>query len=94
MSNICTGNSPSVYTATTSSTEMLGANASRNGLWIQNIGNKKVYIAFGSNAAEVAKGIRINKDERVQFGSDMMPLSAINCIAETGSHDLIYQEFQ
>ncbi len=83
---------PQAFTATTSSSEMVAANQDRKGVWIQNIGAKEVFIGIG-NAAEVDKGIRIVRNERIQFGSTMLPTEAINVISSSGSQVCLYQEF-
>ncbi len=91
--NRCTGNAPGTATATASSSQLLAANASRRGLWIQNTGNKSVFLGFG-NAAEKDKGVQIIKDERIQFGSTMMCEEVINIISAAGSVTVIYQEWE
>jgi hypothetical protein len=91
--NTCTGQAPISYSATTSSTEMLAANTLRKGVWIQNVGTKTIYLSFGANAAELSKGVRITKDERVQIGATMLPTGAINVISEQGTQTIIIQEF-
>ena len=83
--NISTGKAPTSYNASGSSTEMLAADTDRTGLWITNISNQTVYVAFGSNAAVVGTGVRIIKNETIQMGSDMLCQEAVNVITAGGS---------
>ncbi len=91
--NECSGNAPETYNATTSSSEMVAANSSRKGIWLQNVGTKTVFLGFGSNAAELDKGIRILKNERMIIGASMLPTEAINVIAQSGTQAVLIQEF-
>ena len=83
---------PGSHTATSSSSEIVPADLTRKGIWITNISNKTVYVAFGQ-AAELSKGVRVVKNERIQFGAAMCVTESITVITASGSHDVIYQEW-
>ena len=84
---------PKSFDASATSSEMIAANTARKGLWIQNVSNKTGVLACG-NAAEVDKGIRVVKNERVVMDSNLLPTQAINVITESGSSKkILYQEF-
>ena len=91
--NICSGGPPQTVAVSSSSSEVVAADTNRKGIWIQNTGNRTVFLGFGANAAEDNKGIRLVKDERIQVGATMLPTEAINAKTTAGPSTLIYQEF-
>lgn len=91
--NICVGNAPTNFTATTTSTEMVAASDQRKALVLTNVGNRSIWIAFDVNPAEVDKGIRIVKDGSVFLGSVLLPIESINVITSMGSSLVQIQEF-
>ncbi len=93
--NFCSANAPANYTATNSSTTMLAVNEKRQGLVITNIGDKKIYLAFGSHAAVKNKGIFLDKKTGV-FGIDatMCCKLPVQVITENGTSTVAIQEFE
>ncbi len=92
--NTCTAQAPGTVSVGGTSIQLLAANTNRAGVWLTNVSNKTMFIAFGTNAAEKDKGIRIANGERVQIGANMLANEKINVIASGGNNNkILYQEF-
>lgn len=91
--NHCSGSAPTSGSVTTSSSELIAANTARKGVWLQNVGNKTIFLGWGANAAVLNTGIRILKDERLPLGAAMLPTEAINAITDSGTQTVLIQEF-
>ncbi len=91
--NYCVGKAPTTHTATNSSSVLMATNASRRGAMIQVTGNKAVFLGFGSNAAEVNKGVRLVKNERLVMDATLLPTEAVNVITASGTSTVLIQEW-
>ena len=85
---------PQSKTISTTSIELVPEDLDRRAMIIENISNKNMWIAFGSAAAEVGKGIRLDPNEPFRLGLTILTTQAINIICESASREVAYQEFE
>lgn len=89
-----TASAPDTATVTASSTEVVAANANRQGLVIVNITGNPVFLAFGANIAVLNNGIALTTMGSVYETSEYdFVTSAVNAISTVASNVISIQEF-
>ncbi len=91
--NAGTGNAPSAVTVTTTSGALLAANTNRRWVLLTNVGVKDVFLAFGSDAAEIDKGgVLTGSGGSVLLGANFMCLESINGIVKNSTSTVLILE--
>lgn len=86
--------SPTQTTVTigNTSTAVLGANAARAFLILQNDSDEVIYVAIDGGVAVSGQGIRLNASGGTAFFDRFIPQTAITAICASGTKDLLVTE--
>ena len=89
-----TGLLPDAAVVNTSSSQVLGANASRKGLVLMNISKKKMSFALEGATAVLDSGITLLGGGTWTMDKGSLTLGAINAVGEKNGQELAMQEFE
>lgn len=90
--NFGEGLEPGSTTVTTSTTEIVPANNSRNFIYLTNVGANDVFIAF-DKPAQINKGVLLGSNNgSLTLDKESNVLGPINGITASGSSAVIFQE--
>jgi len=85
-------NAPTNAVVGLTSAQILAESPRRTGLFIRNLSNHTIAIAFGNDAV-IGSGINLLKDESFSMGAYDFSTAAVNAIADFAGCNISIQEF-